>query len=84
MEKLYLMVALKSNNHCISAFCNLVGRTYPMVTLKSNNRTAFSLCNLVPKKLNASLLKILSSPLSMFNNLQVKHFDIIWLSDRGW
>ena len=34
MEKLYLMVALKSNNHCISAFCNLVGRTYPMVTLK--------------------------------------------------
>ena len=54
--------------------------------------TAFSLCNLVGKKLNASLdlLTILSSPLSMFNNLQVKHFvfnnsfDIIWLSDRGW
>ena len=35
MKKLYLKVTLKSNNHWISALCNLVGRTYLMVTLKS-------------------------------------------------
>ena len=32
----HLMVALKSNNHCISALCNRLGRTYLMITLKSN------------------------------------------------
>ena len=106
------MFTLKSNNHCISALCNLVGRTYLMVTLKAYNHcvsalcnlmgrrylmvtlnliiTAFSLCNLVGKKLNAYLQEIVSSPLSMFNDLQVKHFvfndsfDIIWLFEGGW
>ena len=102
----YLMFTLISNNHCISALCNLVGRTYLMVTLKANSHcvsavcnfvcraylmvtlnliiTAFSLCNLVGKKLNAYLLEILSSPLSMFNDLQVKHFGFLREAGRAW
>ena len=42
-----LMVTLKSNNHCISALRNLVGRTDLMVTLKSNNHCISAFCNLV-------------------------------------
>ena len=44
-----LMVTLKSNNHCISALSNLVGRTHLTVTLKSvsNNHCISALCNLV-------------------------------------
>ena len=42
-----LMFTVKSNNHCISALRNLVGRTYLMVTLKSNNYCISALCNLV-------------------------------------
>ena len=43
MEKLYLMVALKSTNcHCIFSL-HIVGRTYLMVTLKSNNHCIYAL-----------------------------------------
>ena len=46
-RKTYMMVTLKSNNHCISALCNLVGSTYLMVTLKSNNHYISAFCDLV-------------------------------------
>ena len=41
------MFTVKSNNHCISALRNLVGRTYLMVTLNSDNHCISALCNLM-------------------------------------
>ena len=83
MEKRYLMVTPKSNNHCISALCNLVGRTYLMVTLKSINHCISAFCNLVGRTYLMVTLKSNNNCISAFCNLVGRIYLMVTLNSNN-
>ena len=73
------MFTVKSNNHCISALRNLVGRTYLMVTLKSNNHCISALCNLVGRTYLMVTLKSNNHCISALCNLMGRIYLMVTL-----